>query len=231
MSALFTPYAIGPMTLQNRIAIAPMCQYSAEDGNATDWHMIHLGGLALSGAALLMLEATAVEPIGRITADDLGLYNDANQAALVPVLAAIRKHSNIKVAIQLAHAGRKASSQVPWAGGAQVSPDGPRGWDTVGPSAVPHNPGEVPPLALDAAGLGRVRDAFVRAAERSHALGIDAIELHAAHGYLMHQFLSPVSNRREDAYGGSLENRIRFPLEVFDAVRAAVPTSMPVGVR
>ena len=231
MSALFTPYAIGPLALRNRIAIAPMCQYSAEDGNATDWHMIHLGGLALSGAALLTLEATAVEAIGRITADDLGLYNDENQAALVPVLAAIRKHSHIKVAIQLAHAGRKASSQVPWAGGAQVPPDGPRGWDTVGPSALPHNPAEVPPLALDHAGLARVKAAFVRAAERSHALGIDAIELHFAHGYLMHQFLSPISNRREDAYGGALENRMRFPLEVFDAVRAAVLASMPVGVR
>ena len=231
MSALFTPYALGPLALRNRIAIAPMCQYSAEDGNATDWHLLHLGHLALSGAALLVIEATAVEAIGRITAADLGLYNDANQAALVPVLAAIRRHSKIKVAVQLAHAGRKASSNVPWQGGQQVAPDAPGGWHTAAPSAVPHGPTEVPPQALDTAGLARVKAAFVQAAQRAHALGIDAIELHAAHGYLLHQFLSPLANQRTDAYGGALQNRLRFPLEVFDAVRAAVPESMPVGVR
>jgi 2,4-dienoyl-CoA reductase-like NADH-dependent reductase (Old Yellow Enzyme family) len=231
MSALFTPYAIGPMALRNRIAIAPMCQYSAVEGSATDWHMIHLGHLALSGAALLTIEATAVEAIGRITPDDLGLYSDDNQAALARVLAAIRRHSHIKVAVQLAHAGRKASSHVPWQGGQQIKPDAPRGWDTVAPSAVPHNSFEVPPIALDAAGLARVKAAFVQAAQRSHALGIDAIELHGAHGYLLHQFLSPISNQRSDDYGGTLENRMRFPLEVFEAVRAAVPASMPVGVR
>ncbi len=231
MSALFTPYDIGPLALRNRIAIAPMCQYSAVDGNATDWHMIHLGSLALSGAALLTLEATAVEDIGRITPDDLGLYSDDNQAALMRVLAAIRRHSNIKVGIQLAHAGRKASSHAPWKGGQQIAPDAPGGWDTVAPSALPHNHGEAPPLALDQAGLARIKAAFAKAAQRSHALGIDAIELHFAHGYLMHQFLSPLANQRTDAYGGPLENRMRFPLEVFEAVRAAVPTSVPVGVR
>ncbi|APW38300.1 oxidoreductase [Rhodoferax koreense] len=231
MSALFSPFALGPLALRNRIAIAPMCQYSAEEGNATDWHMIHLGSLALSGAALLTIEATAVEAIGRITPDDLGLYNDDNQAALAKVLGAIRKHSPIKVAIQLAHAGRKASSHAPWKGGQQIRPDEPGGWDTAAPSALAHNPHEVAPLALDDAGLARIRDAFARAAQRSQALGIDAIELHFAHGYLIHQFLSPLANQRSDRYGGALENRMRFSLEVFDAVRAAVPVSMPVGVR
>lgn len=230
MSHLFSPYALGAVTLPNRIVIAPMCQYSAEDGCATDWHLIHLGHLALSGAGLLTIEATAVEPEGRITPADLGLWNDANEAALARVLAAVRRYSPIPVAIQLAHAGRKASSQAPWDGGQLLAPaDG--GWQTVAPSAVPHAPHEAAPVALDAAGLVRVREAFVEAAKRSHRLGIDVIELHCAHGYLMHQFLSPLSNQRTDAYGGSLENRMRFPLEVFEAVCAAVPASLPVGVR
>ena len=231
MSALFSPTQIGPLTLANRIVIAPMCQYSADDGSATDWHMMHLGQLAASGAGLLIIEATAVEAIGRITADDLGLYSDANQEALAKVLAGIRRFAPIPVAVQLAHAGRKASSDVPWDGGQQVPPGQPRGWDTVAPSAVPHNATEVPPLALDEAGLARVKAAFVQAARRAHVLGIDAIELHGAHGYLLHQFLSPISNQRTDAYGGNLENRMRFPLEVFDAVRAAVPESVAVGLR
>jgi len=230
MSKLFSPYSIGPLELSNRIVIAPMCQYSAVDGLATDWHMIHLGNLALSGAALLILEATAVVPEGRISPDDLGLWSDAHATALEPVVAAIRRHSPIKLAVQLAHAGRKASSEVPWEGGANIPPDQPRGWQTEAPSAVPHADGETVPLALDAAGLARVKDAFVAAARRAHALGLDAIELHGAHGYLLHQFLSPLANARSDEYGGSLENRMRYPLEVFSAVRAAVP-SMTVGMR
>lgn len=230
MSMLFSPYSLGSLELSNRIAIAPMCQYSAADGLPTDWHMIHLGNLALSGAALLIIEATAVVPEGRISPDDLGLWSDAHAAALEPVIAAIRRHSPIKVAIQLAHAGRKASSEVPWEGGANIPPGRPRGWQTEAPSALPHAEGETVPLALDAAGLGRVKDAFVAAARRAHALGLDAIELHGAHGYLLHQFLSPLANRRDDAYGGSLENRMRYPLEVFAAVRAAVP-GMTVGMR
>jgi 2,4-dienoyl-CoA reductase-like NADH-dependent reductase (Old Yellow Enzyme family) len=231
MSPLFSPYTLGTVTLPNRIVIAPMCQYSAEDGCATDWHLIHLGHLALSGAGLLTIEATAVEPEGRITPADLGLWNDANEAALARVLAAVRRYSPIPIAIQLAHAGRKASSQTPWDGGQLIAPTDEGGWQTVAPSAVPHAPHEAPPVALDAAGLARVREAFVAAAQRSHRLGIDVIELHFAHGYLLHQFLSPLSNQRTDAYGGSLANRLRFPLEVFDAVRAAVPASRPVGVR
>ncbi|AVR94859.1 NADH:flavin oxidoreductase/NADH oxidase [Pseudoduganella armeniaca] len=230
MSRLFSPYALGPLQLKNRIAIAPMCQYSAVEGLATDWHMIHLGSLALSGAALLIIEATAVSPEGRITPADLGLWSDGHQAALTPVIAAIRRHAPIRLAVQLAHAGRKASSQVPWEGGANIAP-GDVGWQTVAPSAVPHAEGETVPLALDAAGLQKVKGDFIAAARRAHALGIEGIELHAAHGYLLHQFLSPLSNRRDDEYGGSLENRMRFPLEVFDAVRAAVPRELAVGVR
>jgi len=230
MSKLFSPYSLGSLELSNRIAIAPMCQYSAVDGLPTDWHMIHLGNLALSGAALLIIEATAVTPEGRISPDDLGLWSDDHAKALEPVIAAIRRHSPIKVAVQLAHAGRKASSEVPWEGGANIPPGQPRGWQTEAPSAVPHADGETVPLALDAAGLARVKDAFVAAARRAQALGLDAIELHGAHGYLLHQFLSPLANHRDDAYGGSLENRMRYPLEVLAAVRAAVP-GMTVGMR
>ena len=231
MSMLFSPVTLGPLQLSNRVAIAPMCQYSAAEGLATDWHMIHLGGLALSGAGLLIIEATAVTPEGRISPDDLGLWSDAHAAALAPVIRSMRSYSPIKIAIQLAHAGRKASSEVPWAGGANIPPDQLRGWQTVAPSSLPHAEGETVPLALDAAGLARIKDAFVAAARRAHALDLDAIELHGAHGYLLHQFLSPLANRREDAYGGSLENRMRFPLEVFEAVRAAVPKEMAVGMR
>jgi len=230
MNMLFSPYSLGPLELSNRITIAPMCQYSAVDGLATDWHMIHLGSLALSGAALITLEATAVVPEGRISPNDLGLWSDAHADALAPVLAAMRRHSPIKIGIQLSHAGRKASTNVPWEGGAQIAPDAPNGWQTEGPSAVPHAEGDAAPLALDAAGLARVRDGFVAAARRAYALGFDAIELHGAHGYLLHQFLSPLANHRTDAYGGSLENRMRYPLEVFAAVRVAVP-SMTLGMR
>jgi NADPH2 dehydrogenase len=230
MSVLFSPFHLRDLTLPNRIVVSPMCQYSADEGCATDWHMMHLGSLALSGAAMLCIEATAVEAVGRITPGCLGLYDDATEAALKPVLAAIRKHSKIAVAMQLAHAGRKASSQRPWEGGQQIPlTDG--GWMSFGPSAVAHKDGELAPLALDDAGLRRVRDAFVASAQRALRLGIEAFELHAAHGYLLHQFLSPIANRRTDAYGGTLENRMRFPLEVFEAVRAAVPKAIPVGVR
>ena len=231
MSKLFSPIELGPLALANRIAIAPMCQYSAEQGLATDWHMIHLGHLALSGAGLLIIEATAVTEEGRITYADLGLWSDEHAAALEPVVNAMRKHSPIKIAIQLAHAGRKASSEVPWLGGASIPPDHVHGWQTVAPSALPHADGDAVPQALDAAGLARVKEGFIAAARRADALGLDAIEIHGAHGYLLHQFLSPLSNRRDDAYGGSLENRMRFPLEVFAAVRAAVSPEMVVGMR
>ncbi|SDD90728.1 2,4-dienoyl-CoA reductase [Cupriavidus sp. YR651] len=231
MPHLFDPYKIGNLELANRIAIAPMCQYSAEEGSATDWHMIHLGHLALSGAGMLILEATAVSPEARITPADLGLYNDANEAALRRVLDAVRMHSPIALTIQLAHAGRKASSHAPWEGGSQIRPDAPHGWQTVAPSAVPHAEGEVPPTALDKAGMKKIRDDFVAAAKRAARLGLEGIEVHGAHGYLLHQFLSPLANHRTDEYGGSLENRMRFPLEVFDAVREAFPSDKPVWMR
>jgi 2,4-dienoyl-CoA reductase-like NADH-dependent reductase (Old Yellow Enzyme family) len=232
MSKLFSPISLGPLQLENRIAIAPMCQYSADGkGLATDWHMIHLGHMALSGAGLLIIEATAVTEEGRISPDDLGLWSDAHTAALKPVIDAIRRYSPIKVAIQLGHAGRKASSEVPWHGGANLPVGDSHGWQTVAPSALPHADGETVPLALDAAALERVKDGFVAAARRADALGLDAIELHGAHGYLLHQFLSPLSNQRDDEYGGSLENRMRFPLEVFQAVREAVSPEMVVGMR
>ncbi len=231
-SALFTPLSIGGLSLANRIVIAPMCQYSADgEGSATDWHLMHLGSMALSGAGLLIVEATAVSAEGRITAPDLGLYSDANEAALARVMKAVRRHSPMPWAIQLAHAGRKSSSRVPWEGGAQVAPDAPGGWQALAPSSLAHMDGELPPATLDIAGIEKLKRDFALAAQRAVRLGFDGIELHAAHGYLLHQFLSPLSNQRSDAYGGSLSNRIRLALEVFDAVRAAVPPNVPVWVR
>ena len=230
MSQLFSPYSLGPLQVRNRIAIAPMCQYSADNGDATDWHMIHLGHLALSGAGVLFIEATAVEPEGRITPTDLGLWSDRNEQALQPVIQAIRRHSTMPIIIQLSHAGRKASSAAPWEGGQMLALEN-GGWQTVAPSALPHGADEAPPTALDAAGLQRIKTAFVDTARRAQRLGLDGIEIHAAHGYLLHQFLSPLANKREDEYGGSLENRMRFPLEIFQAVRDAVPATMAVGVR
>ncbi len=231
MSQLFEPLQIGPLSLANRIIIAPMCQYSASEGSAGDWHLIHLGHLALSGAGLLIVEATAVSAGGRITDGDLGLYSDDNEAALARVLAAVRANSPIKIGMQLAHAGRKASSRVPWEGGAQVPLGEPGSWPAVAPSAVPHSPAEQAPVALDASGLAKIRADFDRAARRAARLGIDGLEIHAAHGYLLHQFLSPIANQRSDEYGGSLENRMRFPLEIFDVVRAAFPAGKPVWAR
>jgi 2,4-dienoyl-CoA reductase-like NADH-dependent reductase (Old Yellow Enzyme family) len=230
MSALFTPFTLRGLTVPNRIVISPMCQYSAVQGQATEWHLIHLGSLALSGAGMLCIEATAVEPDGRITPACLGLYDQRSEAALQPVLAAIRRYSNIAVTMQLAHAGRKASCRLPWQGGQFIQlSDG--GWLPYAPSALPFKDNETAPLALDSAGLERVRKAFVNAAMRAARLGIDAIEIHSAHGYLLHEFLSPISNLRRDDYSGSLENRLRFPVEVFDAVRAAFPADKPVGVK
>jgi len=229
--ALFQPMSVGGLSLRNRIVIAPMCQYSAVDGGMTDWHLIHLGNLALSGAALLTIEATAVLPEGRISHADVGLWDDATEAAMARTLESVRRWSDMPIAIQLGHAGRKASTEVPWKGGAQLPPDHPNGWQTGGASPLSFADNEIPPVELDRAGLTRVRDAFAAAAERAARLGIDAVQIHGAHGYLLHQFLSPLSNRRADDYGGSLENRMRFPLEVFDAVRQAFPAERAVTVR
>jgi 2,4-dienoyl-CoA reductase-like NADH-dependent reductase (Old Yellow Enzyme family) len=228
---LFTPIELGPLKLANRIVIAPMCQYSAVDGCLTDWHLIHLGHLALSGAGLLTIEATAVKPEGRITHADAGLYSDACEAALRRTVETVRRWSEIPIAIQLAHAGRKASTKVPWKGGAQLPPDHQNGWRTEAPSPIAYGASDVAPVALDRKGIATVRNAFVEAARRAMRAGLEAIQLHMAHGYLLHEFLSPLSNRRDDEYGGSLENRMRFPLEVFDAVREAVPADRGVSVR
>lgn len=228
---LFQPLDVGGLVLANRIVIAPMCQYSAVDGCMTDWHIIHLGHLALSGAALLTIEATAVVPEGRISYADVGLWDDACEQAMARVLAAIRAHSPMPIAIQLAHAGRKASTNRPWLGGAQLAPDAQGGWQTVSPSSLGFAATDNAPMALDEAGLVRVRDAFSAAARRAARIGLDAIQVHCAHGYLLHEFLSPLSNQRTDRYGGSLENRMRFPLEVFAAVREAFPADRPVTAR
>ncbi len=230
MSRLFDPISFRGLTLPNRIMVSPMCQYSARDGSATAWHHAHLGSLALSGAGLVCVEATAVTPQGRITPGCLGLWSDANEAALAAVVALVRAVAPVKLAIQLAHAGRKGSSHEPWNGGRQI-PLGQGGWIAEAPSALAHADGETPPRALTRADLARLREAFAESARRAERLGFDAIEIHMAHGYLLHEFLSPVANRRDDEYGGSLANRMRFPLEVFDAVRAAFPAAKPVGVR
>jgi 2,4-dienoyl-CoA reductase-like NADH-dependent reductase (Old Yellow Enzyme family) len=228
---LFTPLRVGNLQLANRIVIAPMCQYSAEAGCMTDWHVIHLGQLALSGAALLTIEATAVTPEGRITYADVGLYSDETERAMARVLDTVRRWSDIPIAIQLAHAGRKASTEKPWLGGAQIPPDAPDGWQTVAPSSVAFTDQQAPPTSLDRHGLIKVRQAFIDAALRAARLGLDAVQIHCAHGYLLHQFLSPLSNRRDDEYGGSLVNRMRFPLEVFESVRGAFPTERAVTMR
>ena len=230
-SLLFTPFTVRNVELANRIVIAPMCQYSAVDGQMTDWHVIHLGSLALSGAGVLIIEATAVVPEGRITYADVGLWSDETEEAIGRTLESVRRWSRMPIAIQLAHAGRKASTEVPWKGGKQFPPDHRHGWQTVSASALPYDKGWYTPTALDAEGLARVRDAFADAARRAARLGIDAVQVHGAHGYLLHQFLSPLSNARDDAYGGSLENRMRFPLEVLDAVRSAFPADRSVTMR
>jgi 2,4-dienoyl-CoA reductase-like NADH-dependent reductase (Old Yellow Enzyme family) len=233
---LFTPVELGGVTLPNRIVVSPMCQYSAIDGSAQPWHQVHYGMLAMSGAGLLCLEATHVEREGRITQGCLGLYSDDNEAALKPVVDWARAWMpHVKLGIQLAHAGRKASAQRPWKGGGPLTqadaPDLP--WTTYSASALPYDPAAKwhAPVALDAVGLKRVKQAFESAVERSARLGLDLIELHGAHGYCLHQFLSPLSNRRSDEYGGTMEKRRRFPLEVFEACRRVWPKEKALGIR
>lgn len=228
-SKLFTPLSIGKLELENRITIAPMCQYSAINGSMTDWHMMHLGTLALSGASMLVIEATGVMPEGRITPYCTGLYSDENEAAMARVIEFVRGISPIRLGIQLAHAGRKGSSQRPWEGRGALAPKDRHAWRTFAPSAVPLAAGWPAPQALDRAGMDAVRDAFVQAARRAARLGLDFIEAHSTHGYLLSEFLSPLSNRRVDEYGGTLENRMRFPLEVIRTVRAA--WDKPLGAK
>ncbi|WFF41519.1 NADH:flavin oxidoreductase/NADH oxidase [Salinicola endophyticus] len=228
---LFSSLALDGLTLSNRIVISPMCQYSADgEGSMTDWHTIHLGQLALSGAGLLIIEASAVAEAGRITSGDVGLYSDANERAMARTLAAVRAHSPMPIGIQLSHAGRKASCQAPWKGGKQLSLEA-GGWQTLAPSEVPYQADQRPPQAMTLDDIDALKADFVAAATRAACLGFDLIELHAAHGYLLHQFLSPLSNQREDAYGGSLENRMRLVLEIFEAVREVFPADKPVGIR
>jgi NADPH2 dehydrogenase len=230
MNGLFSTLKLRGLTLPNRIVVSPMCQYCAADGLANSWHVAHLTQLAISGAGMLTIESTAVEPDGRITPGDLGLWSDDTEAALGTVIQAIRDNSRTPVALQLAHAGRKASSYEPWRGG-QLIPVSEGGWETVAPSAIPHKEGEAAPVELTKADIVRLREAFVAATRRAARLGVDALELHGGHGYLIHQFLSPIANQRTDEYGGSLENRMRFLLEVFDAVRDAWPDERPLGVK
>ncbi|MFG1347780.1 NADH:flavin oxidoreductase/NADH oxidase [Xanthobacter autotrophicus DSM 431] len=229
-TVLFSPISLRSVTFDNRIVVSPMGQYSAdEDGLATAWHLMHLGHLALSGAGLLFTEATAVEPRGRVSGRCLGIWSDAHVAALAPVIDFCRRHGGAKLGMQLAHSGRKGSVTVPWEKQVGMA-GGAGGWLLASPSAEPY-PGRPVPEALDAEGLARVRDAFAAAAARADRAGFDMIEIHNAHGYLLHSFLSPHANLRTDAYGGSRENRMRFPLEVFEAVRAAWPDHKPLGVR
>lgn len=229
-SKLFTPLSIGKLELANRITISPMCQYSAIDGSMTDWHLMHLGNLALSGAGLLIVEATHVTPEGRITHHCSGLYSDENEAALARVVKFCRSISPIPIGIQLAHAGRKGSAQRPWEGRGPLAL-AERPWQTLAPSALPLASAWPAPRALDRDGMEAVKRAFVDSTRRAARIGFDLIELHSAHGYLLNNFLSPLSNRRDDEYGGNLANRTRFPLEVFDAVRAAWPAHKPLGAR
>ena len=231
MSTLFTPLSLGNLNLDNRIVIAPMCQYSADNGKTTHWHDMHLGNLAQSGSGLLIIEATAVEPEGRITYGDVGLWDDETEAALAKTLTAVRSHSDMPIAIQLAHAGRKASCEKPWLGGHALAPEHENGWQVVSPSAVPFRDGDPIPEALSKSRIAEIIQAFADSAVRSVRLGFDAIEIHSAHGYLLHQFLSPHSNRREDEYGGTFEHRPRIVLEIYDAIRAVVGTDYPVGIR
>ncbi len=229
-SALFSPIKLADLTLPNRIVVSPMCQYSADDGVGNDWHMTHLGTMANSGAGMLVIEATHVERRGRITHGCLGLYSDDCEAALVRLVNHCRRIGNAKVCIQLAHAGRKASAQRPWEG-AKALADAEDAWPTIAPSAIPFGPGWHTPRAMTEDDMARVTAAFTDAAKRSLRAGVDAVELHFAHGYLLHSFVSPLSNTRNDAYGGSFEGRMKFPLEVSRAVRAVVPRHMPLGAR
>jgi 2,4-dienoyl-CoA reductase-like NADH-dependent reductase (Old Yellow Enzyme family) len=229
-SALFSPYKLAGLELANRIVVSPMCQYSADDGCANDWHLMHLGMLANSGAALVIVEATHVERHGRITHGCLGLYSDDNEAALARVIASARRAGTAKFGIQIAHSGRKGSAQKPWDGGAALKPDADP-WPTIAASPIPFDEGWQTPREVTEADMARVRDAFVSATQRALRIGFDEIELHMAHGYLAHGFMSPISNKRTDQYGGSLENRLRFPLSIARAVRTVVPKGVPLGAR
>ena len=224
--ALFTPLALRSLTVANRIVVSSMCQYNAAHGSANDWHLMHLGQFAMGAAGLVMTEATHVSAIGRITHRCLGLYSDDNERSLARVVAFCRQYGVAALGIQLAHAGRKASAHPPLDGGGPLRSD-EHPWTAVAPSALPYAEGWHTPEALDQAGIALIKRQFVEAAERAARIGFDLAELHGAHGYLLHEFLSPLSNRREDGYGGDLERRMRLPLEVFEAVRRGMAARPP----
>ncbi|MFD1140239.1 NADH:flavin oxidoreductase/NADH oxidase [Larkinella insperata] len=230
MPDLFSPITIRSIPFRNRIVVSPMCQYSSEDGFANDWHLVHLGSRAVGGAGLIITEATAVSPEGRISPDDLGIWKDEHIANLKRITAFLEAHGAVP-GIQLAHAGRKASHNRPWDGGKMIAPDAERGWQTVAPSPIPFVPAETKPLELDADGIEKVYADFVAATRRALEAGFKVIELHGAHGYLLHEFLSPLSNQRTDQYGGSFENRIRFLLELLERVQTVWPKEYPLFVR
>jgi len=230
LSALFSPFSLRGLDLANRIVVSPMCQYASEDGRMNDWHLMHLGQFAMGAAGLVFTEATHVSPEGRISPKCAGLWSDAQEADMKRVIDFCRAHGVAKIGIQLAHAGRKASTHPPLDGGKPLKPE-EGAWQTVAPSAHGFAPDWPASEALDQAGMDKIKADFVAATERSHRIGFDTIEMHAGHGYLLNQFFSPLANHRTDAYGGSLENRMRFPLEVFDAMRAVWPDDKPLGIR
>jgi 2,4-dienoyl-CoA reductase-like NADH-dependent reductase (Old Yellow Enzyme family) len=229
MSKLFTPLTLKSITVPNRIVVSPMCQYSCVDGFATDWHLVHLGSRAVGGAGIIIQEATAVSPEGRISPDDMGIWKDAHIEKLKTITTFIKQHGVVP-GIQLAHAGRKASSQSPWKGGKQISQN-EGGWQTLSPSAIPFRDTDQPPQPLDKAGIEKVISDFKAATQRAVQAGYQLVELHAAHGYLVHEFLSPLSNRRTDEYGGSFDNRIRILLQILEAVQSVWPAHLPIFVR
>jgi 2,4-dienoyl-CoA reductase-like NADH-dependent reductase (Old Yellow Enzyme family) len=227
---LFSPLTIRDISFRSRIAVSPMCQYSCEDGFATDWHLVHLGSRAVGGAALVVAEASAVQAHGRISAADLGIWKDQHIAPLARIAAFIRAQGSV-AGIQLAHAGRKASTHVPWQEGGRFIPESEGGWRTVAPSPIPFRETDTAPMELSKAEIENVVDAFAAAARRAHAAGFQVLEIHGAHGYLINEFLSPLSNHRRDEYGGSFENRIRFVLEITRAIRGVWPASFPLFIR
>ncbi|MBP1751637.1 MAG: namA [Geobacteraceae bacterium] len=229
MRLLFSPLTLRTVTFRNRIFVSPMCQYSSRDGLPTDWHLVHLGSRAVGGAGLVMVEATAVSPTGRISPDDSGIWSDVHTDAFKPVASFIRDHGAVP-GIQLAHAGRKASTDSPWRGAGPISPE-QGGWQPLAPSAIPYDSGYSVPRELAAAELDKIEEQFTSATHRAYEAGFQVVEIHMAHGYLLHEFLSPLSNHRSDEYGGTLENRLRFPLRIARAVRDAWPKEFPLFVR
>ncbi len=230
MALLFDPISIRKLTIRNRIGVSPMCEYSSEDGFANDWHLVHLGSRAIGGAGLVMTEATAISPEGRISPGDLGIWKDEHIPFLKRITTFIKGHGAV-AGMQLAHAGRKASHEVPWKGGAALPVNDPRAWITVSPSAIPFHPGDPVPKAMDGAAISKVINDFRQAAVRANAAGFQVLEIHAAHGYLLNEFLSPLSNQRNDQYGGNFENRCRLLLEVVDAIREVWDDDKPLFVR